>query len=767
MEDKMKLDKWLKLSENAHIMVEDDEKSRAEYRFEKKKVYKRLKLWNGKDLKNVTLNGVGELSYDPTIKAIKLLENDDVEDLNPRPNCTISISLNHHDLSEYNRVRAKVYIKAVGFVNFYYHFSFGNDECRVTHAPSIVPNKWNDIMFEVEDIKRDNVKTLNITPFLFGTPPEALPDIEIYIKDLYMEKVDADYVEGWMTEDRIAYSHVGYFLKSNKVAITQNTNDEVFFLMNSKNEEVYQNKVQKVETSLGNFNLLDFSSFEEVGEYSIKVDNRKTNLFEISENPYKSSIWKSLQFLRTLRCGENVENVHSACHLNCRTVNKNGDSVPNFGGWHDAGDVSQFEICTAEMAQAILELYEKVKNTDKVLGKRLLEEARVGIDWLLRTAFSNGERALAVGYRIWRKNELKKDNTGVLGNVSEVGPFESFLASAALLQAAITFKDIDKIYSDWCFRTGIKDYETGVNAYNSGIYTKRWGTNIDSQVSGAAAVACSLLYQITKDEKYQLDGERFGKIIVSCQKQDYSNWEIPLRGYFYEDPLHTKMLTYEHRGHEQSPVVGLVFLLRTFKDSKDKTIWDNAVRLYAEYIKKTQNACYPYALMPAQVYELDKFNMERFTIPPSYGTKEEGLLNIKEQARHGIKLNDDVYLRRFPVAIQRRGYHATLLSKAKGVSIISSYLHDDELKQIVIDQLEWILGKNPFSTSTMYGEGYNYHPLYVAYSNQLVGALPVGFKTNGYNDAPYWPTVNNAVFKEIWGHTTGKYLWIFVDILDK
>ena len=182
MEDKMKLDKWLKLSENAHIMVEDDEKSRAEYRFEKKKVYKRLKLWNSKDLKNVTLNGVGELSYDPTIKAIKLLENDDVEDLNPRPNCTISISLNHHDLSEYNRVRAKVYIKAVGFVNFYYHFSFGNDECRVTHAPSIVPNKWNDIMFEVEDIKRDNVKTLNITPFLFGTPPEALPDIEIYIK---------------------------------------------------------------------------------------------------------------------------------------------------------------------------------------------------------------------------------------------------------------------------------------------------------------------------------------------------------------------------------------------------------------------------------------------------------------------------------------------------------------------------------------------------------------------------------------------------------
>ena len=47
----------------------------------------------------------------------------------------------------------------------------------------------------------------------------------------------------------------------------------------------------------------------------------------------------------------------------------------------------------------------------------------------------------------------------------------------------------------------------------------------------------------------------------------------------------------------------------------------------------------------------------------------------------------------------------------------------------------------------MYGEGNNYHPLYVAYSPQLIGALPVGIKTKGDLDLPYWPTVNNAVFK--------------------
>ena len=113
---------------------------------------------------------------------------------------------------------------------------------------------------------------------------------------------------------------------------------------------------------------------------------------------------------------------------------------------------------------------------------------------------------------------------------------------------------------------------------------------------------------------------------------------------------------------------------------------------------------------------------------------------------------------------QLRGYHATLLSKTKAVSMIGKVLNRQDLKQIAFDQVAWVLGKNPFASSTMYGEGHNYHPLYVAFSPQLVGALPVDIKTLGHHDIPYWPTINNAVFKEIWGHTTGKYLWILADL---
>ena len=69
--------------------------------------------------------------------------------------------------------------------------------------------------------------------------------------------------------------------------------------------------------------------------------------------------------------------IDSHCHLNCRCVHPNGSSVPVFGGWHDAGDVSQFEIPTAEMAHAILDLAIAVKDKDNLLYERLIEEAKI------------------------------------------------------------------------------------------------------------------------------------------------------------------------------------------------------------------------------------------------------------------------------------------------------------------------------------------------------------------------------------------------------
>lgn len=760
-----KVENLLKKSLYVHKEVFDDEKNSALYRWNNKEVLDKVLLYNGDTLDNVTASSCVELSLSNEVSdsSLKLMLSTDIENVIPRPWPSVRIKLGGVDLTKYNRIACNIYIRSTGYQNHYFQFSLGNVGAMEHHSPSLEPNKWNYCFWEVSDVSRDKCEELVIGPWLMGTPPEGLPSYEIFIDSVYAELVEPDYVEGWNLNSRIAYCHAGYFKDSKKLALTSEKISDKFEILKDNNI-VLSKDVKEVTTELGTFYQMDFSEVCVDGTYVIKYGNQVTGEFLISDNSYDESIWKSVNFLRLLRCGEDIPGVHSACHLNCRSMHPNGSSVGNFGGWHDAGDVSQFEIPTAEMAHAILDLAFSVKDKNYMMYERLLEEARVGINWLLRTRFGDGMRALAVTYSIWRKNVLKPDNKTVYSNVAENGPFENFCASAALAKAYLAYKDEDKVFADWCLRSAKEDFEFAKDGYVQGIYTKRWGPNIDSQVCGHGIVAACELYKCTLDSYYIDVAASYAKIVLACQQSADPDWDIPLKGFFYEDPEHKWMLTYEHRGHEQSPVQGLAMLSEVASDHEDYNDWINGLKLYREYVLNSMKLTSPYGLVPGHVYILDKLNCDRFTIPPSYGTISEGMEILKNQARSGKKLADNVYLRIFPIAVQRRGYHATLLSKTKAISVIAKILNDEKLKQIAIDQLEWVMGKNPFASSTMYGCGYNYHPLYVAFSRQMVGALPVGIMTKGDNDAPYWPVRDHAVFKEIWGHTTGKYLWVLADL---
>jgi len=769
-EKTLKIDELIKTSLCAHKEMKDDFTNCAEKRWQEKDIQHRRVLYQGQSLENVVANGQATIEIDKNVKkncqsSLLIMANTNIENISPRPTCGVTINFLEQDLSAYNRVSVWVYIDAVGYHNFYFHFTFGNNGEEVLHAPSLLPNQWNHVIWEVGRIKRDKVKKIGITPSLMGCPPEAEPLLKVYIDEVAMEQVEADYDLGWELQDRIAYCHSGFFVDAEKIAVVEKTESNHFYIFDTNHKVVYTGNPQKVATDIGNFYLLDFSKLKEIGEYYLQIDSRYTKPFVIDQNPYSSSIWKSMNFLRLLRCGEDVSGVHSACHLNCRTAHQDGRSVPNFGGWHDAGDVSQFEICTAEMAHAIIELALKVKNKDQLLYERLLEEAKVGINWLLRTRFGDGSRVLGVSYRIWRDNVLTSDNQTIICGSAENGPFENFCAAAAEALAYTLFQEEDPVFADWCLRAAKADFSYGQKGYAEGSYTKRWGPSIVAQTSGDGALAAAELYAITKEEQYLTFGVTYANDVLACQQQEYPDWDKPLRGFFYEDPAHQYILAYEHRGHEQTPVQGLVRLCEVASENPNYLKWKQGLELYREYILATSDLVAPYNLLPGHVYDLNKININHFTIVPTIGSPERALAILESQIKTGIQLAEHVYLRKFPIAVTRRGFHATLLSKVKAVSLIAQLFSDEKLKQVAINQLEWILGKNPFASSGMYGEGYNYHPLYVAFSDQMVGALPVGIRTYEDFDAPYWPTINNAVYKEIWGHTTGKFLWVLVDLI--
>jgi hypothetical protein len=55
-------------------------------------------------------------------------------------------------------------------------------------------------------------------------------------------------------------------------------------------------------------------------------------------------------------------------------------------------------------------------------------------------------------------------------------------------------------------------------------------------------------------------------------------------------------------------------------------------------------------------------------------------------------------------------------------------------------------------------------PLYSVRSGQMVGALPVGVQTKGFDDAPYWPTQICWTYKEVWTQPVGQWVWLMQDV---
>jgi len=64
----------------------------------------------------------------------------------------------------------------------------------------------------------------------------------------------------------------------------------------------------------------------------------------------------------------------------------------------------------------------------------------------------------------------------------------------------------------------------------------------------------------------------------------------------------------------------------------------------------------------------------------------------------------------------------------------------------------------------MYGEGYDFPPLYAPFPGNVVGALPVGLQTRGERDVPYWPVQSTWTYKEVWVHPVARWIWLMRDL---
>lgn len=160
------------------------------------------------------------------------------------------------------------------------------------------------------------------------------------------------------------------------------------------------------DASRDTVSIIDFSTFNALGEYCIKAGMRRSAVFSVAQKPYrrlKLALLKSFYFNR---CGAVLERRYAGEYSRgkCHT-----DFVPLFsdpsvkadvsGGWHDSGGYGKFTVCTAIALGHLLYAYKLFpKSFEEKTGipesnsdmPDILEECRVGLEWMLKMQTRDG-----------------------------------------------------------------------------------------------------------------------------------------------------------------------------------------------------------------------------------------------------------------------------------------------------------------------------------------------------------------------------------------
>lgn len=741
-------------------------------RWLKKTVQQSRSLPLAEDFEHLKTNGPGNIIIDHSItksgKGSVLLSTPSSLPVKNPSNRSYAFAevirpLNKENLEGFNRFSVWVYADLPGLYSAFVGCTLYNEGKKIMPTPgrfegqhyvNVYPNKWQQIIWEIPDLYRDAVTGFSVNIMLGGAPKGGGDSMKLYIDDMRLEKVNAENTRGFnLREEAIAFSNSGYKTNALKQALMQHSNQTEFSLLDKNNKIVYKGKGKQLDNSFVQF---DFTDFNTPGYYRIKANNITTPAFPIGNDAYLATAWHTLNFFYAERCGYDQPGIHQACHQDVTCIHPDGRKITVNGGWHDAADLTQGVGNTARGGMAMLELAGAVKNKNKQLYNRLLEEARWGLNWTMETRFGDGYRDGGLIIGIWSDNITgTKDD---MQTKATNNPFDNFIAATYCAMAVPFYKD-DLVFSRWCKNSAVEDYHFAKDSLKAFVTNKN-----ETELYAQATVAAMQLYRLTKEKKYVNDAAMYARVVMSCQQiERLKDWSIPLHGFFYESHEQKRILEFFHRSNEELMMQGITMLLTDVPAHADAAQWKASCEAYADYLLDISNSITPYGILSAAVYELNNADFAGIY----HEGDQVGMPSMEEynaEVKNGIHLSGNFYLRRFPVAYQFRGFHAILMGKAKAAFTLATLLKNKKLKDIATRQLEYIVGYNPFAMSTIYGDGFNYPPLYGGYAGDVVGAVPVGIETFENDDEPYMPMQVNATYKEIWTHTTAGVMWLVAQL---
>ena len=620
-----------------------------------------------------------------------------------------------------------------------YHALYPNTE----HHVEVKQGQWNHVLFEMPYLERNKVTALTISQTLRGYNSEEKDTVICDFDRIELQKVEVDQYKGWtVSPGKFSFCHTGYRPGDPKIAMVGSGGSNTFQLIDPNDKIVYTGNAKVIENKNGIFNQLDFSGFQGKGRFHIRCGKLESGSFPIGDGVWADPMFKAINFFYCQRCGFNVPGVHNACHLDWQGFYGDDKRIIN-GGWHDAGDLSQGYYRTAFSVFAMIRNFENLERQPELyeLSERLRSEIEWGLDWLLKTRFGNGNHLSWSVMRIYTDNKI-----GTIDDVVDPAtniPWENFLAAAVMGKASQVFEKVNPELAAKTRIAAIEDWQAAMAS------RKNWRQA--SYLEASWGVISSItLGHLTDDKRYGGQAVRFGKLLVQCQQQQFVDG-IPIAGYFFEDTGRKRVIHNYHQSFEESPLIALTMLCRSFPQNENWMQWYSAVVLHSEFFMKAgSQIAAPYNLLPNSVWKKSEIMAE-----PNADVRKDELIQFND----GTYLNNDYVLRTFPIYHDALFHGSTHIQMAStwALAEASSLRNDQDGMKLVGKQLQWVLGDNPFGQSLMYGVGYDFAPLFAECSRNIVGALPVGMDCIS-GDQPYWPATNVATYKEMWVEPVNRIL---------
>lgn len=282
----------------------------------------------------------------------------------------------------------------------------------------------------------------------------------------------------------------------------------------------------------GKFNFsykIDYSIVKTPGTYYIEIDGEKSIPFNVNQNLYNSVVDSLMLFFRMQRCGPTNPFMHEVCHLYdvYKIVGDHSAATADVtGGWHDAGDYIKFLGNSAYTTYMLMFSYEfdKAKfsfDNNHNGAPDVLEEAKVGLDWLLRCNYSKYKLITqvqdlsdhSVGWRLPEKDSLKYVRAGYTGlGKNQIGIYTAVMALASKIWRETFYDDQ---FADKCLTAAENIYSLRNEAPD--VDKSQTGMYQDSRFWGKLSLGAVELYNTTKADMFLEDA----KLYADSAKSDY------------------------------------------------------------------------------------------------------------------------------------------------------------------------------------------------------------------------------------------------------